>query len=168
MPCQNMIVSLICAIAENGVIGHQNTMPWRLPNEMKSFVALTTGRTVIMGRKTFQAIKRPLPNRVNVLITRQQDFRPEGCVIVHSLEEAIAYAQEQGETEAIVIGGEQIYREALNVSQKMYLTHIEGAFEGDTFFPQWDPEEWHKIGQEVHEIDEKHAHRFSICTYERI
>ena len=163
-----MIVSLICAIAQNGVIGGNNAMLWRLPKDLKSFVSLTIGHTVIMGRKTYQAIKRPLPNRVNVVITRQQDFHQEGCVVVHSLEEAIAYAQDQGETEALVIGGAQIYREALKVSQKMYLTHIEGTFEGDTYFPQWNAEEWREVQREVHEIDEKHAYRFSICTYERI
>ena len=163
-----MIVSLICAIAENGVIGGNNSLLWRLPKEMKSFVSLTTGHTVIMGRKTYQSVNRPLPNRVNVVVTRQQDFQAEGCVIVHSLEEAIASAQDHGETEALVIGGEQIYREALQVSQKMYLTHIEGTFEGDIYFPQWNAEEWREVQRIVHEIDEKHAYRFSICTYERI
>ena len=109
-----------------------------------------------------------MPHRVNIVITRQPNYHPEGCLVVHSLEEAIAYAQDQGETEAFVIGGAELYQKALTLAQKMYLTHIEGKFEGDTYFPPWNPVEWREIQRDVHEIDEKHAYRFSICTYQRI
>ncbi|MBF0279679.1 MAG: dihydrofolate reductase [SAR324 cluster bacterium] len=162
------MVSIICALAENGVIGNNNALPWHLPNDMKSFVRLTSGHTVLMGRKTFQSIKRPLPNRVNVVITRQKNYQIEGCIIAHSVEDAISHARDLGETEAFIIGGEQIYREAIKFSQKMYLTRLEESFAGDTYFPQYNAEEWREVEREEYKIDEKNTYPFSICTYERL
>lgn len=162
-----MKVSLICAIAENGIIGGNNTLLWHLPKDLKSFKRLTLSHVIIMGRKTYESINRPLPKRTNVIITRQTDFHAEGCVVVGSLEDALVFAQSQGETEAFVIGGAQIYQAALPLADKLVLTHIEAAYEGDTYFPEWNPGEWNAVQRETHEADEKHAHRFSICTYER-
>lgn len=162
-----MKISLICAIAENGTIGGDNTLLWHLPKDLRSFKKATSGHTIIMGRKTYESINRPLPKRINVIITRQTDYHVEGCVVVHSLEAALDYARQQGESEAFVIGGAEIYQLALLHVHEMILTHVKANVEGDTFFPEWDLGQWQEQARDTYVSDEKHAHAFDICTYVR-
>ena len=164
-----MKVSLIVAVAENGVIGKDNDLIWHLPKDMRFFKETTMGHHVIMGRKNFESIPerfRPLPNRTNVVITRQSDYQAEGCVVVNSLEAALEVAQHNGDKEPFIIGGGQIYKLALegNLVEKIYLTKVHHSFEGDTFFPELS-EEWKEVNREDHEADEKHACGFSIISY---
>ena len=164
-----MKVSIIVAVAENGVIGKDNDLIWHLPKDMRFFKETTMGHHVIMGRKNFESIPerfRPLPNRTNVVITRQSDYQAEGCLVVNSLKTALEIAQHNGDKEPFIIGGGQIYKLALeeNLVDKIYLTKVYQAFDGDTFFPKLS-EEWQEINREDHEADEKHACSFSIISY---
>lgn len=164
-----MKVSLIVAVAENGVIGKDNDLIWHLPKDMRFFKETTSGHHVIMGRKNFESIPkkyRPLPNRTNIVITRQADYAAEGCVVVNSLEAALAIAKSNGDNEPFIIGGGQIYKLALegNLVNKVYLTRVHQSFDGDTFFPELS-EEWKAIESIDHQADEKHACAFSFITY---
>lgn len=166
-----MKVSLIVAVAENGVIGKDNDLIWHLPKDMHFFKETTMGHHVIMGRKNFESIPerfRPLPNRTNVVITKQSDYQAEGCVVVNSLKAALEVSQHNGDNEPFVIGGGQIYKLALeeNLVDKIYLTKVHQAFDGDTFFPELS-EEWKEVERVNHQADEKHACGFSIITYEK-
>tara|TARA_B100000900_G_scaffold309321_1_gene268021 strand:- start:3525 stop:4025 length:501 start_codon:yes stop_codon:yes gene_type:complete len=166
-----MKVSLIVAVAENGVIGKNNDLIWNFPKDMRFFKETTVGHHVIMGRKNFESIPdryRPLSNRINVVITRQSYYQAEGCVVVNSLEAALEIAQHNSDNEPFIIGGGQIYKLALerNLVDKIYLTKIHCSFEGDTFFPELS-EEFKEINREEHEADEKHACDFSIITYKK-
>ena len=127
-----MIISLIAAIGKNRVIGKSNALPWKLPADMKHFQAMTKGKPVIMGRKTFESIGRPLPDRINIIITRDENYKAEGCIVAHSMEEALKAAENH--KEAMIIGGSQIYKEFLPKANKMYLTSIDADFEGDAYF----------------------------------
>ena len=167
-----MTVSLIVAVSENGVIGKDNDLIWHLPKDMKFFKDTTMGHHVIMGRKNFESIPHkysPLPNRTNVIITRQADYRAEGCVVVNSVEAALEIARKHGDTEPFVIGGGQIYKIALeeNLVDKIYLTKVHHSFEGDTFFPKLG-NEWEEIERIDCKSDEKHAHNYSFLTFEKI
>jgi dihydrofolate reductase len=139
-------VSIVAALARNRAIGRNNTMPWRLPEDLKRFKRLTMGHAVIMGRKTFESIGSALPGRSNIVITRARDWSPSGCIVVHSLEAALAAGGES--REAFVIGGAQIYALALPYAQHLHLTEIERDFEGDTFFPELDPSHWREVLRE--------------------
>lgn len=166
-----MKVSLIVAVAENGVIGKDNDLIWDLPKDMRFFKETTMGHHVIMGRKNFESIPnrfRPLPNRTNVIITRQNNYKAEGCVVVNYLEAALKVAQKNGDNEPFIIGGGQIYKLALegNLVDKIYLTKVHQSFEGDTFFPELS-EEWKQIKRDDYKADEKHACDFSIITYKK-
>lgn len=168
-----MIVSLIVAVAENNVIGKDNTLIWHLPKDMQFFKQTTLNHHIITGRKNYISIPekfRPLANRTNIVLTRQNDFTEQGCVVLNSLEAAIEFAKRNNETEVFIIGGGQIYKEALdkNLVDKMYITHVHQAFEGDTFFPEVNIEKWQKISEEHHRKDEKNAYGFSFCVYSRI
>jgi dihydrofolate reductase len=168
-----MIVSLIVAVAENNVIGKDNTLIWHLPKDMQFFKLTTLNHHIITGRKNYISIPekfRPLANRTNIVLTRQNDFTEEGCVILNSLEAAIEFAKNNNENEVFIIGGGQIYKEALDkdLVDKMYITHVHHTFEGDTFFPEIDSSKWKKISEEHHIKDEKHAYDFSFCIYSRI
>ena len=134
------MLSIIVAVASNGVIGDRNSLIWHISEDLQNFKRLTTDHPVIMGRKTFESLGRPLPNRRNVVISRQEDLRIEGCEVVHSLAEGLALFSE--DEEVFVIGGAQIYREALPKADFLYLTRIDHAYEGDTCFPDWDEQEW--------------------------
>jgi len=167
-----MIVSLIVAAAENGVIGKDNDLIWHLPKDMKFFKETTLGHHVIMGRKNFESIPhkyRPLPNRINVVITRQGDYIAEGCIVVNSVEAALIIAQENGDTEPFIIGGGQIYKLALeaNLVDKIYLTKVHHAYDGDTFFPELG-NDWKEVARTHCKADEKHAHDYSFLTFEKI
>jgi dihydrofolate reductase len=157
-----MTISIIVAFANNRVIGKDNQLIWYLPNDLKHFKAITSGHPVIMGRKTFDSIGRLLPNRKNIIITRNAEYQVEGAHVFNSLEEAINSC-DQGE-EIFIIGGSEIYGQALALAHKIYLTELLHDFEGDAFFPEINFEEWILISEEVGVTDEKNKweHRFKL------
>jgi dihydrofolate reductase len=160
-----MIISMIAAIGKNNVIGTKNSLPWKLPADMKHFVQITKGKPVIMGRKTFESIGKPLANRINVIITHDYDFEAEGCVIAHSVDEALKAAE--GAEEALIIGGAQIYKEFLPLATKMYLTKIDAKFNGDAYFPEYNLEEWEETAYEEHESDKDNSYDYAFVVLER-
>lgn len=167
-----MITSLIVAIAENNGIGKDNDLLWHLPNDMKHFKETTLNHHIITGRKNYISIPpkyRPLVNRTNIVLTRNTDFSEKGCIVKHSLEDAIDYAKSNNETELFIIGGGQIYKEALEkgLIDKMYITHVNKSFEADTFFPEIDGG-WNKIKEDFFEADEKHLFSYSFAVYEKM
>ena len=158
------MISVIVAVAENGTIGDNNTLLWHITEDMKRFRQLTTGHPVVMGRKTYDSLGRPLPNRRNVVISRQ-DLAIEGCEVVHSLEEALALFQ--AEEEVFIIGGAQIYAEAMPVADRFYLTVVGHPYEGDTLFPAWNPLDWQLVELERFEQGLAYPYPFRFETYER-
>ena len=166
-----MKVSLIVAVSENGVIGKDNDLIWHLPNDMKFFKETTMGHHVIMGRKNFESIPhkyRPLPDRTNIVITRQSEYKAEGCIVVDSVEAALEIAKNNGDIEPFIIGGGQIYRIALeeNLVDKIYLTKVHHSFEGDTFFPELSSD-WKETNKTEIKADEKHKYNYDFITLER-
>jgi len=159
-------VSLVAAVAENGVIGRAGGLPWRLPDDLKHFKKLTVDHTIIMGRKTFDEVKRPLANRRNVVISRDPSFRPEGVTVVASLEEALALGAT--EDEVFVIGGGEIYRMALPYADRLYLTVVHASVDGDTWFPPFDQDAWVLEEEAFHPADERHPMSFTFRTYTRL
>jgi dihydrofolate reductase len=157
--------SLIAAIAQNNIIGKDNKLVWHMPADMRFFKNTTMGHTLIMGRKTFESFGKPLPGRKSIVITRQKNWQYEGVVVVHSLEDAIKFAP--ADEEVFIIGGAEIYRQAMPLCQKMYLTIIHHDFEGDTKFPAIDFSQWHLMSDEKHIADEKNAYDYSFRVYER-
>lgn len=158
------MISIIVAIAENGVIGDKNALLWNIKEDMRRFRTTTTGHPVVMGRKTFESIGRPLPKRTNVVITRG-DVEFEGCEMAHSLEEAIAMFP--AEEEVFIIGGAQIYAQALSLVDKMYLTIVHKEFEGDTSFPKFDMNEWQEVAREEFARGEEYDGAFTFIDLER-
>ena len=160
-----MIVSMIAAHANNRVIGKDNQLIWHLPADLKFFKNTTSGHTIIMGRKTYDSIGRPLPNRTNVVITRNKDFEAEGCEVFHALEDALsAHAHEE---EVFIVGGAQLYEIGLEYAHRLYLTEIDAEFEGDTFFPEYDTSVWKESWREAHEPDERNTYAFAFVRYEK-
>lgn len=159
------MIILIAAAAENNALGKDNRLLWHLPDDFKRFKQLTTGHHIIMGRKTFESFPKPLPNRTHVIITRQQYDAPEGCIVVDSLEKAIAVCPE-GE-DAFVIGGGEIYKLAMPAADKIDLTRVHTTLDADTFFPAIDPAEWELVGSEFHPEDERHAYGFTFQQFIR-
>lgn len=165
-----MIKSIIVAVAQNGAIGKNNRLIWRLPNDMKFFKETTMGHHVIMGRKNFDSIPeafRPFEGRTNIVISRNTKLQIEGVHVFESLIEGIQFSKKQGETECFIIGGGQIYHEALlhNLVDKMYITEVHHAFDGDVYFPEFDKNQWEETERIHHPSDEKHAHSFDFVTY---
>lgn len=157
-------VSIIVATAADDAIGKDNRIPWHLPADLARFKRLTMGHAIVMGRRTFESIGRPLPGRRCIVITRQRDFRADGCEMAGSLEEALARA---GDGEVFVVGGAEIYREALPRAARIYLTRVEGAFPADTFFPKLDEGEWREIERVAGTVDERNRHRHEFVVLER-
>ncbi len=161
------MITIIAAAAENNALGKDNQMIWHLPDDFKRFRQLTTGHYIIMGRKTFESLPKLLPNRTHVIITRQQDYPvPEGCIRVNSLEDAIK-ACPQNET-IFIIGGGEIYRQSLSLSDTIELTRVFTNPEADAYFPEITPNEWQLVSEEFHPKDEKHAFDFSFQTFTKI
>jgi dihydrofolate reductase len=160
-----MTISIIAAMGKNRELGFQNKLPWSLPDDLKHFREVTRGHAVIMGRKTHEAVGRVLPDRKNIIITRDAAYQAEGCVIVHTIEDAIAAAQ--GDDEVFVIGGAEIYKLALPYAQKMLLTFIDVAPQADAYFPEFDESEWRIVDSVPHEKDGEHPYQFIFKTYER-
>lgn len=160
------MVSLLVAISENNVIGKDNQLIWHLPEDLKFFKRVTLGHHIIMGRKTFESIGRVLPGRTSVIITRNKSYKaPEDCIVVNSLSEALEMAK--NDEEAFVIGGGEIFKEAIPISDKVYLTIIHEHFEGDTFFPKLNLEEWKEVKNERHQPDEKNKYHYSFLEFVR-
>jgi dihydrofolate reductase len=160
-----MRISLIVAMAENRVIGRGNQLPWRIPADLKHFKALTMGKPIIMGRKTYESIGRPLPGRDNIVITGDTSYRAEGCQVVHTLEEALRSAG--GAEEAMIIGGATLYRQTLKDADRLYLTLVKAQPEGDTWFPKIEPQEWREIRREVHTADESNEYDYDFVVLDR-
>ena len=165
-----MVVSLIVAVSENKVIGKDNDLVWHLPTDMKFFKDTTKGHFVIMGRRNYESIPhkyRPLPNRTNVIVTRKDDYKAEGCLVVNSVEEAIELAKKAGDKEPFVIGGGQIYKHAIenNLVDRIYLTRVHSEIDGDTYFNDLD-DSWKLVHTDLHPSDEKHPFAFTFQTFE--
>jgi dihydrofolate reductase len=170
------VISLIVAVADSGAIGINNTLPWRLPNDLQRFKAITMGKPIIMGRKTFDSIGKPLPGRQNIVITRRSDLHLTGCTVVTSVEAALQCARQGDEVncdeakdnEVIIIGGAEIYKHALPHAQRIYLTQVHADIQGDAGFPLLNMNEWREVACEHHAADERHAHAYSFVTLERV
>jgi dihydrofolate reductase len=162
-----MRISLIVAMAQNGVIGRDNQLIWHLPNDLKQFKRLTTGHPIIMGRKTFESIGKPLPNRTSIVVTRSKNWTFEGVVVVNSVEEALVVACQTGTDEVFVIGGAEIYRLTLPIANKIYLTEVKADFEGDAHFDIPNIEDWEEISRIAHSTDEKHIIAFDFVELVR-
>jgi len=156
-------LSLIVAIAKNGVIGQNNALPWHLPEDLKHFRALTTGHHIIMGRKTYESLGRLLPGRTTVIVTRNHDYKIEGALIASSLEAAIALCK--NDDEAYLIGGAELYQNGLNIANKLYVTEIAIEVDGDAYFPAIDMAQWQETSREAHASTQGLA--FSYVTYNR-
>ena len=157
------MIACVVAHSRNRVIGRDGDLPWHLPADLKHFKNLTTGHPIIKGRKTFESIGKPLPNRTNIVITRQQDFEAEGCLVAHSLSEALMMAQ-QMDSDVFIIGGAEIYKQAMFLADTIYLTEVHHSFEGDTFFPEIDSVLWQETSREEYKADEKNAYDFAFVT----
>jgi dihydrofolate reductase len=163
-----MIISAIVACAHNNVIGKDNQIPWYLPADLIYFKKITLNHHIIMGRKCYESIGRPLPKRTNIVITRDPFFISSGCIIAHSLKEALNIAQKNGETEAFIIGGGEIYRQSADLWDKLYMTEVDLETEGDVFFPEIDKNKWTLISEEKHQKDEKNDWDYAFKVFERM
>ena len=162
-----MVLSLLLAASENNVIGKDNGLPWHLPDDLKYFKNLTWGLPILMGRKTFDSIGKPLPGRKSIVITRDRDWRHDGVEVVHSIKEAIEKAKALGAKEIFVIGGAEIFKSSLPVANRIYLTRIHHVFEGDVFFPEIDSERWTCTSERFCAADEKNAYDHTYQVWER-
>ncbi|WP_010177430.1 dihydrofolate reductase [Aquimarina agarilytica] len=157
------MIILIAAAAENNALGKDNDLLWHLPDDFKRFKKLTSGHPIIMGRKTFESLPGMLPKRTHIIITRQDDYFKEGCLIANSLEQAVELAGTSAKI--FIIGGGEIYTQSLKIADSIELTRVHANFEADTFFPEIDTEQWELVDNEQHEADEKHTYSFSYLTY---
>ncbi len=164
-----MVVSLIVAAAENGTIGLRSELPWHLPEDLKRFQRLTTGHHLIVGRKTWETVGRPLPGRTMVVVTRQPGYAADGALVVGSLDEALAVAEAAGDPEPFVAGGGEIYARALadDRVERIYLTRVHASPPGDAIFPPIDPRRFRLVSAEAHPADARHREAFTFLTYER-
>lgn len=145
-------LSLLVAMARNRVIGRKNKLPWHLPADLKHFKFLTMGQTIVMGRKTYESIGRPLPGRANIIVTRQTGYEVPGAIVVNTIDDALLICEraESINGENFIIGGEELYRQTLKICQRIYITEIQRDFEGDVFFPEFDPNEWEETQRDRH------------------
>lgn len=160
------MLSIIVAVADNGVIGSGNQLPWRLPDDLKRFKALSLGKPIVMGRKTYDSIGRPLPGRLNIIVSRQRDLQIAGCQVVSSLQEAIAAAGTAAEI--VIVGGADIYHQVLPQVTTIHLTRVHADIAGDVHFPKLEENEWREVAREYHPADERHAHAFTFSTLARV
>ena len=166
-----MHISLIWAMANNRVIGRDNTLPWRLPLDMKHFMSTTMGKPVLMGRKTMESMKSPLPGRTNIVLTRDTAWQREGVKVVHDFAAGVEIAEQQalidGQDELMIIGGADIYALALPQATRLYITFVDADVEGDVFFPEFDLAAWRCVSEEAFPADDRHSAPFRITLYER-
>ncbi len=160
-------ITLIAAASKNNALGKDNDLLWHLPDDFKRFKKLTTGHKIIMGRKTFESFKKPLPKRVHIIITRDKDYQVDfdDCIVVHSIEAALKLVE--NDTISFIIGGGEIYRQSEKFATRIELTRVHKAFDADTFFPEIDLNDWELIAEEYHPRDTKHQYDFTYLTYER-
>ena len=161
-----MLISLIAAVADNGVIGKANQLPWHLPADLRHFKRLTLGKPVLMGRRTYQSIGRPLPDRINIVLTHDSGFEAAGCVVVHSLEAGLRAAA--GHAELMVMGGAALYAHLLPRADRLYLTLVHATVDGDVRFPEFDMSEWRELERQDHAPDEGNRYPYSFVTLERL
>ncbi len=159
------LLSQIVAMGERREIGQDNALPWHLPADLKHFKATTMGKPIIMGRRTYEAIGKPLPGRTNIVVTRNPDYEAPGCIVARSLDAALEAAGDV--YEAIVIGGAGLYREALPATGRIYLTEVHSPFEADTYYPDFQTDAWREIGREDHTADEQNPYPYSFVILER-
>ncbi len=162
-----MIITLVVAAARNNAIGKDNKLLWHLPNDMRYFKNVTWGFPVVMGRKTFEALGKPLTGRKNIVLTRQPDWKADGVVAVKSFDDALLLANEMDVKELMVIGGGEIYSALIDKARRIHLTRVNADLEGDTFFPEIDPKKWKLVSQKNYEADAKHAYNYSFQVWER-
>ena len=162
-----MIISIIAAVAKNNVIGYKNKIPWRLPADLKYFKKTTLGHHVIMGQNTFESIKTPLVGRTNIILSFNRKFRAKGCITVFSLEEALRIASFAKDNEAFIIGGASVYKQAIDIADKLYITCIDEKFKGDAFFPEIDKNKWKKKSVKKHKIDSKNPYPYSFIVFKK-
>jgi dihydrofolate reductase len=161
-----MKLALIVAMDEQGVIGRDNDLPWRLSADLQYFRKITMGKPIIMGRSTHESIGRPLPGRRNIVITRQQDFQAPGCEVVFSIEQALEVCKD--EAEAMIMGGASLYEQTLPLVDTLYLTRVHAQVEGDTWFPAWSEQDWQLVSRDDHQADDKNEFDYSFLQYQRI
>ena len=159
------VLSLIWAMDRNRLIGADNALPWKLPADMAWFRKNTMGKPILMGRKTYDSIGRPLPGRTNLILTRQQGLQVEGCTVVNTVEEVLAAVSDADEV--MVMGGAEIYAQLFDQADRLYITEIDGEFEGDAWFPAFDRSRWQEISRESHTPDEKNAYAYAFIILER-
>ncbi len=159
------MITMIAAAAENNALGKDNDLVWHLPDDFKRFKRLTSGHHIIMGRKTFESFPKLLPDRTHVIITRKDNYKPEGCIVVNSLEEAIRVSKL--DEQPFIIGGGEIYKMGMDRAERIELTRVHGEFDADTYFPDIDDKNWKLVEEKFHEKDEKHDYAFTYLTYER-
>jgi len=159
-------LSLIAAMAHDRVIGANNQLLWHLPADFQHFKKVTMGKPIIMGRKTFESIGKPLPGRLNVVVTRNPNYEADGCVVLHSLTAALAEVSHV--PEVMIIGGAEIYAAALEQADTLYLTYVDAHLDGDTYFPAWEPSQWEEVSREAYDPDEKNPYPYTFVTLTRI
>ncbi|WP_040006316.1 dihydrofolate reductase [Fibrisoma limi] len=162
-----MKLSMIAAVAQNGAIGSDNDLPWHLPDDFAYFKRKTSHHPVIMGRKSLEALGKPLRNRTNIVLTRDRNFTADGVTVVHTLEDAVATAKSINNQEIFIIGGAEIYRLALPMATTLYITEIEKAYDGDAYFPEFDRADWQEVSRRHHPADDRHEVAFDFVEYER-
>lgn len=160
------MITIIAAVAEQNALGKDNQLIWHLPADLRRFKKVTSGHPIIMGRKTFESLGRPLPNRTNIVITRNKDYHLDGIVVAHSLEEAIGKAQQIDE-QIFIIGGATIYKKAIGLADFLDITHVHHSFEADAFFPKIDTSIWEEVSNESFKADEKNKYNYSFVRYQR-
>ena len=160
-----MRIALIAAMAENHVIGRNNQLPWRIPADLKHFKVLTMGKPIIMGRKTYESIGRPLPGRDNIVLTGDVTYRAEGCEVVHSIAQALQVAGTV--EEAMIVGGSDLYRQTIGDADRLYLTLVKAEVEGDAWFPEIDSRQWREIKREAHRADDSNQYDYAFVVLER-
>ncbi len=157
-----MIKSIIVARADNHVIGKDNGLVWHMPADLKRFKSKTLGHYIIMGRKTLESMDKPLPGRTTIVVTRNQDYHAEGCIVVHDVQDAFRLAEANKQEEVFILGGAEIYKLTMDLVDKIYLTEIKASFEGDTFFPEINSQKWKEILREEHEADQKNPYPYAF------
>lgn len=160
------MISFLWAQDENGLIGNNNDLPWRLPADLKYFKDTTMGHPIVMGRKTFESIGKPLPGRTNVILTRDYEYKAEGCLVFHSKEELIEWIEKNG-SEVFITGGSEIFKLFLNEADRLYVTKIRASFDGDTYFPKIDWDKWRLKSAQKGTKDEKNPYDYEFQIYER-
>jgi dihydrofolate reductase len=162
-----MVISIIVAMAENRVIGRDGGLPWHLPADLAHFKRATAGHTVIMGRTTWESLKSALPGRRNIVLTRRDDYQPRNAAVAHSLGEALEMGRAEGAAEVFILGGAEVFREALPIADRLHLTLVHADVEGDVLFPKFDLSRWTLLEDRFHPADDRHEHAFSIRRYGR-